>query len=556
MANLAQLRALLATRNNLAGADALARPALDFRHVAADHREVKPGSLFLARQGLTVNSHERIPAALAAGAAAVMGAESRPQFQARCRQAGCAPVPYLQVRQCQAAFAQAAALAFDFPARRLITVGVTGTNGKTTTLGLLASILRQTSLPSGAGGAGPGQPSRVGVISTVGIACGDATRPAGLHVTTPNAWAIQRALADMLAAGCRYALLECTSHGLDQHRADETELDVAGVTRITHEHLDYHGSFARYVKAKCGILELLADKPGACVAVQADDTAARAALAARGRALRARRRHAIRTMTYGLAGAESDYVASDLEVRTEGLRLAVQGPGLSPQTVQSSLVGHFNGDNILLAFALSHALGATPAQIQSGVKRFPGVPGRMQRIEMGQAFLAIVDFAHTPHGLECALSSLRRLMQQAPRPGKLIAVFGSAGQRDTAKRALMGEVGARLADHVIVTAEDPRTEDAEAICQEIVAGVRRGTGQARWDIVPDRACAMERAVELAVAGDVVAALGKGHERSMCFGETEYAWSDQIAMESALRKRLGLPMTTGHEFIYGLPSHAR
>lgn len=556
MATLAQLRALLATRNNLAAADALARPELDFRHVAADHRAVKPGSLFLARQGLTVNSHERIPAALAAGAAAVMGAEAPSQFQARCRQAGCAPVPYLQVRQCQSAFAQAAALACGFPARRLTTVGVTGTNGKTTTLGLLASILQQTPIPSRAGDAGPGPPSHVGVISTVGIACGNARRQVGLHVTTPNAWDIQRALADMVAEGCQYALLECTSHGLDQRRADETELDVAGVTRITHEHLDYHGSFARYVEAKCGILDLLADAPGACVAVQAEDAAARAALAARARALQARRRHAIGTMTYGGAGAGSDYVASAPEVQAEGLRLAVRGPGLSPQTVQSSVMGHFNGDNILLACALGHALGATPAQIRNGVKRFPGVPGRMQRIEMGQAFLAIVDFAHTPHGLECALSSLRRLLRQAPRPGKLIAVFGSAGRRDTAKRALMGEVGARLADHVIVTAEDPRTEDAEAICREIVAGMRRGAGQAQWDIVPDRAGAMERAVALAAAGDVVAALGKGHEQSMCFGETEYAWSDQIAMESALRKRLGLPLGIGHEFIYGLPSHAR
>lgn len=551
MATLDQLRALLATRNNLAALAALTRPGLEFDHVAADHREVRPGSLFLARHGLTVDSHECIPAALAAGAAAVIGAESRAQFKTRCRQAGCAPTPYFQVRQCQSAFAQISALAFGFPARNLITVGVTGTDGKTTTLGLLASILQQAPRDNG-----PERPSRVGTISTVGIStAGRAARPTGFHVTTPNAWDIQRALADMLAAGCRYALIECTSHGLDQRRADETDLDAAGVTRITHEHLDYHGTFARYVEAKCGILELLVDKPGVCVAVKADDAAARAALTARAAALRERRRHPIRTVAYGAAAAESDYVASGLETRADGLRLVAQGPGFPPRTVQSSLMGHFNADNILLALALGHALGATPDQIARGIRHFPGIPGRMQRIDMGQDFLALVDFAHTPHGLECALSALRRLLQQAPRPGKLIAVFGSAGQRDVAKRALMGAVGARLADHVILTAEDPRTEDVEAICQEIADGVPRGTGRARWDIIPDRAWAMERAVELAAPGDAVIALGKGHERSMCFGETEYAWSDQVAMESALRKRLGIAMT-GNEFIYGLPSAGR
>ena len=548
MANLDDLHALLQARGNRFDSGLLRQPDLPISHVTWSHTSVRAGSLFVAKRGLIVDGHDFITPAIAAGAQSVMGTESAHQFRMRCQQAGVIPTPYLQVRDSQSAYAQAAALFFGFPAHQLRTAGITGTDGKTTSTALLTWLLAEA-----------GQ--AVGAISTVGITRPSCVQESGFHVTTPDAWEVQRQLRHMVDEGCRYAVLECTSHGLAQHRVDETALDVAGVTSITHEHLDYHGTFERYLQAKCSLLDLLTDTPDAdrkpAVILNADDARATAAMQARMEVLAPMRRVPVQVYLYGQerkspAGPIA-YRASRIKLAPQGLQFWVEGPEQRVWHLQSRLLGQFNVSNILLALAMGHALGLSPAQIQRGVHSFAGVEGRMQRIDLGQDFLAVVDFAHSPGSLESALVTLRACRPTAIRTrGRLITVFGCAGLRDQAKRQLMGAVSAQQSDYVIVTAEDPRTECLAEICAAIADGIRSADTTTPWEIVPDRALALERAVSLAASGDIVAAFGKGHERSMCFGETEYAWSDQRAMTHALRKRMGLAVPED-DFVYQLPT---
>jgi UDP-N-acetylmuramoyl-L-alanyl-D-glutamate--2,6-diaminopimelate ligase len=246
--------------------------------------------------------------------------------------------------------------------------------------------------------------------------------------------------------------------------------------------------------------------------------------------------------TYGIpnhSASRLDVAATGIEYAPDRTRFRMRWWG-GELPVETTLIGEFNVYNVLCAATVALALGIDPVAIQAGIRKRTGILGRMQRMEAGQPFLAVVDFAHTPISLENALRTLRPLVGTTPdgRPGRLIAVFGSAGLRDREKRYLMGEVAGRLADFTVITAEDPRTEDLAEICREIERGVTQRVDASRYTIVFDRAEAIRYAVNLAQAGDVVAAFGKGHERSMCFGETEHPWSDQDAMLAALRERPG------------------
>lgn len=551
MPNLDRLRALLDQRGNLASTETLTRPALQFSRVCTDSRQSRAGCLFVAHAGLTANGHDFVPQALQAGAVAVLGTETRRRFRDRCLKSGCAPVPYFQVKNSAAAMAQAAALAAGFPARDLNTAGITGTDGKTTTAALLASILRA---PEGRKAGTEAEPAhRTGLICTLGVSTGGPLRDSGFHVTTPDAVQVQEALKAMKDAGCRYAVLECTSHGLDQSRVEETELSVAGVTNVAHEHLDYHGRFESYLAAKTRILGLLSDRQGVHAILNGDDEVSCDAMARTAAALNVSRAHPIETSCYSLRTERGcAYRGSNLTEDAAGMNFAMASPNGDPVRLQTSLWGEYNVCNALLAASMAATLGASPSRIRNGLAGFKGVPGRMERLAMGQPYAAIVDFAHSPQALENALRAIRRHLRLQRGGGRVIAVYGSAGLRDSAKRGLMGAVGARWADHVIITAEDPRTENLDSICGEIREGFETAGGSASCEIVPDRARAMERAAEMAEPGDAVAAFGKGHERSMCFGETEYPWSDRQALELAIARQLGLPSDSGH-FVHRLPT---
>ena len=479
-------------------------------------RQVQPGTLFVAIQGGTVDGHRFIPDALARGAATVVGTADL------AAEAAGWPAPYVRVADARLALATLAAALHGYPSRTLRLIGVTGTDGKTTTTNLIYHILRSAGL-------------QAGMISTIGAKIGDDDLDTGLHVTTPDAPDVQRYLAQMRDAGCEIAVLETTSHGLHQGRVAAVDFDVAVVTNVTHEHLDYHGSWDAYLDAKATLFRGLTGSAGKqrpdgstqpkAAVLNADD-ASYAALNALPADLQ---------LSYGVETATADLHASQIDYRPDRTTFVAHTPAGSA-TVDLPLAGPFNVYNCLAAIGAGLAVGLPLAQIVAAVATMPGVDGRMERIDCGQDFTAIVDFAHTPVSLQRALEAVRPMTA-----GRVITVFGSAGLRDVQKRSLMAETSVRLADMTVLTAEDPRSESLDTILAQMAAGARRAGGVEEHDFVriPDRVDAIRTAVNLARSGDVVIVCGKGHEQSMCFGAVEHPWRDQPVVRWALERRLGL-----------------
>lgn len=489
----------------------------DITLITADSREVVPGALFVARRGETVDGHAFIPQALQRGAAAVVTEGEG--------EASSTSAAFIAVSDSREALAWLAAAWHGFPARRLVMIGVTGTDGKTTTATLIHSILRAAGL-------------RAGLISTVGAIIGEETLDTGFHVTTPEAPDVQRYLAQMVAAGFTHCVLEATSHGLHQRRVAACEFDVAVLTNVTHEHLDYHRTFEHYRAAKALLFAGLASaapKPGIIKTgvLNADDDS----FDYFSRAFAGKR------LAYSLRST-ADLVARQLRFAPDATHFDVSISTLdSPISLSTPLVGAFNVSNCLAALAATvGALGLPPAAAQRGLAELRGIPGRMERINLGQPFTAIVDFAHTPNALRRALETAREMLRASAARARVIAVFGSAGLRDIEKRRLMAETAAELADLTVLTAEDPRTESLTGILEMMAYGARSrgGVEGATFFRVPDRGEALRFAVRLAQSGDIVLACGKGHEQSMCFGVTEYPWDDRTALRAALAERLGLP----------------
>ncbi len=509
-----RLSALLAALPSLQVNTAAGDP--DIAAITADSRQVRPGSLFVAVRGDTADGHQFIPDAIARGAAGIVAEHPYPDTTV---------LPYILTLSSRESLAWLAAAWNGFPARRLVMLGVTGTDGKTTTASLIHSILLAAGLPAG-------------LISTISAVIGDETLDTGFHVTTPDALEVQAYLARMVAAGLTHCVLEVTSHGLAQHRVTGCEFDVAAVTNITHEHLDYHKTYENYRAAKGLLFTSLATSaakaggPAKAAVLNADDGSApylESLLASS---------PAVRLIRYRLA-PPAEVWASEAAHSPAGLHFVARGAGIAIP-VKSALVGAFNASNCLAAVAVTAAaLGLPPDAVQRGIEALPGVPGRMERIDLGQPFTALVDFAHTPNALRRALETARELLAPGSA-GRVIAVFGSAGLRDVDKRRLMAQTSAQLADVTILTAEDPRTESLEAILAMMAEGAQQqgGVEGQTFFRVPDRREAIRLAVRLARPGDVVLACGKGHEQSMCFGVVEYPWDDRVALRSALAERLG------------------
>ncbi len=476
--------------------------------IVFDSRQVEPGFVFIPLVGLTADGHQYIRAALKNGAVAVVGSQPLDKPD----------IPYVQVADTRFALAHLAAAFYDFPARQLTVIGVTGTDGKTTTSTLIYNILQAAGL-------------KAGLISTVSAVIGSEEIDTGFHVTTPEAPDVQRYLAQMVSAGLTHVVLEATSHGLDQQRVAACEFDIGVVTNITHEHLDYHGSYEAYRAAKARLFTGLSEthpkaQGNPRLAVLNRDDASYPYL---------RQVTPVRQVSYGLQ-AGADIWAEDIHQDAAGLNFTAHGPGFA-FPVASELVGLYNVSNLLAAIsAAAVGLGMAPGAIASGITRMHGVPGRMERIDLGQDFTALVDFAHTPNALKVTLETARQMTA-----GRVLAVFGSAGLRDRAKRRMMAEVSAGLADMTVLTAEDPRTESLDGILAEMAeAAVSKGGVEGvTFFRVPDRGQAIQKAVDLARPGDLVVACGKGHEQSMCFGTVEYPWDDRTALRAALCARLGI-----------------
>ena len=479
--------------------------------VAYDSRRVKPGNVFVACSGGTADGQEFIPQALSAGAEAVVGEREQPGL----------PVPYIRVPDARRALGLISAAWFGFPTRRMVLIGVTGTDGKTTTVNLIFSILKAAGI-------------RAGMINTVGAMIGGLEMDTGFHVTTPDSPALQGYLARMAQAGLTHCVLEVTSHGLAQQRLAGCDFDVAAVTNITHEHLDYHGTFEAYRAVKAGLFAGLGTAPA-----KTFFPARMAVLNADDPSFEYLRGHVnVPVVTYGRR-CKADFAGEDVRTTADGIRMKVRtADGAYP--VESGLTGVYNVENILAAMTVAVAgLGVDPQMAAEGVAAMPEVPGRWEKIDLGQEFAAIVDFAHTPNALRAVLEAVRT---QTQGQGRVIAVFGSAGLRDREKRPRMASAGIDLADLTVLTAEDPRSEALSSILEEMAAGARsRGGVEGKTFFrIPDRGAALRFAVQSARKGDVVIACGKGHEQSMCFGEVEYPWDDRRALRAALAGRLGVP----------------
>jgi UDP-N-acetylmuramoyl-L-alanyl-D-glutamate--2,6-diaminopimelate ligase len=380
------------------------------------------------------------------------------------------------------------------------------------------------------------------MLSTVNAVIGDEVLDTGFHVTTPDAHDVQRYLAKMVEAGLTHVVLETTSHGWSQYRVDGCEFDIGAVTNITHEHMNEHGSYENYRAAKARLfssLEVTSEKPQGnprLAVINRDDVKSFDFL---------NNFINVNKLNYGLGG-EADVRAVDIAYSPSGIRFTAQSRDFKVE-VTSKLVGAYNVSNCLAALtATIYGLGIKPEIAAQGIASLEGIPGRMECIDMGQNFTAIVDFAHTPNALKSALEAARDLTPN-PSPERrgerahVIAVFGSAGLRDKEKRRMMAETSAELADLTVLTAEDPRTESLEGILEEMAAGARSrgGTeGESFWR-VPDRGEAIRFALRLARPGDIVLSCGKGHEQSMCFGAREHLWDDRTAMRAALSEYLGL-----------------
>ncbi|MBN1310045.1 MAG: UDP-N-acetylmuramoyl-L-alanyl-D-glutamate--2,6-diaminopimelate ligase [Anaerolineae bacterium] len=483
--------------------------------VVEDNRKVQPGGIFVARSGQSFDGHAYIPAAVQQGAVVIVGERSLAEV-------ACS-VPYVQVADGGIALAYLAAARLDFPARKLVMIGVTGTDGKTTTSNLIYSILKEAGI-------------KAGMISTVSAVLGDEEMDTGLHVTTPTSPEVQGYLDRMVQSGLTHCVLEATSHGLAQHRVAACDFDVAVVTNIQHEHLDFHGTWENYRDAKASLFRSLmqgvrkTQVPDKLAVINLDDSLSAEFLLSI---------PADHQFCYALGEQPGLYTFAHEIHYGPAATYLVANVDNQTLAVESALVGEFNVSNMLAAMTATHGLGISLQAIKSGIEKVQGIPGRMERIDEGQDFLAIVDFAHTPNALCRALEAARLMIAPA---GRVIVVFGCAGLRDPEKRVMMGHIAAQLADLTVITAEDPRTESLEEIMATTAAAcVRKGCveGDTFWR-VPDRGEAIFKAVKMARSGDIVLSCGKGHEQSMCFGEVEYPWDDRQAMRAALR---GSPLGT-------------
>jgi UDP-N-acetylmuramoyl-L-alanyl-D-glutamate--2,6-diaminopimelate ligase len=448
------------------------------RGITDDSRAVSAGTLFVAVRGSTADGHAYLGDAERKGAVAAL-----------VETPGSTPLPALVVRDGRRAAAVAAAAAYGNPADHLTLVGVTGTNGKTTTVGMIRHLLDRPD-------------RRAASIGTLGVLLGSegSEVPGGAGLTTPGPVELQRVLRDLVDRGVRAVAMEVSSHSLDQRRVEGLRFAAAVFTNLTRDHLDYHSTMEAYLAAKARLLDHLG--PQGVAVVNADDPAW------------GELRASSRTITFSTAGADADVRVDDVTFDAGGSRgtLAIEG---ARAPVRLPLLGEFNVANAAGAAAAAHALGMSLDEIAQRIATIPQVPGRLEIVHERPTVLR--DYAHTPDSLERALAAMRPFAA-----GRLIVVFGAGGDRDPGKRPEMGRIAEAGADVAIVTSDNPRTEDPERIIDDIEAGMTRG----RHERIVDRREAIARALEIAGPDDVVLLAGKGHETYQIRGTTKYPFDER------------------------------
>ena len=480
------------------GAQASIPPAaedLEIRQIAADSRKVKPRALFFALHGAQSDGNAFVRDAVSRGAAAIASEETVPAFIP-------SSVAWICVREARKALAVTAANFFRHPAEALQLVAVTGTNGKTTTSSLVDSIVKA----SGA---------KTGLFGTIAYhtPLGEYSAPN----TTPESVDLQGLLAEIRDAGGRFAVLEASSHSLAMERVWGCHFAAAVFTNLTREHMDYHKTFEDYFAAKRKLFEGTGAGAPDVAVINADD--------AYGKRLTGL---AKKTVTYGLE-SDADITTKKFQLTFNGLAFTAQTPNGKVQ-VASPLVGRINVYNILAAIGAAQALRLSAEIIQDGIRSLESVSGRFQRIDLGQPYFVIVDYAHTDDALENLIRTARELNPK----GRIITLFGCGGGKDRTKRPVMGEVTGRLSDLTILSSDNPRSEDPLKIISDIIVGLQKTSG--KYLIEPDREKAIGAAMDEARAGDIVLLAGKGHENCQILADRTLEFDDRDVARRALRGR--------------------
>lgn len=481
------------------GAQLKGNPNAEIKDIVQDSREVTNGAMFVAMEGLHVDGHKFIPGAIADGAVAVMTTRKADEIGTE------TDISVLTVPDIDAALKMMVPWFYGYPAQKMRMVGITGTNGKTTTSYLVRHLLRAAG-------------HRVGIIGTIQNMIEDEVIPT--HNTTPNIIDLQRLLARMYKEGMTHVVMEVSSHALDMGRVVGCEYDTAAFSNLTQDHLDYHGTMENYCLAKAKLFESLsaeAKKPNKKAIVNIDDPAGQVMLD------HAKCGH----VTYSVKDENASLRALDIKLTGTGASFTVQGD-FGQVKINLKITGLFNVYNVLAAIGCALSEGVSLKVIEENLPLFNGVPGRFEAIDKGQKFGVVVDYSHTPDGLENVLRAAREIAEN-----RVLVVFGCGGDRDRTKRPIMGRIAAELADVVVVTSDNPRSEDPDFILSEIVPGVEEKIGGKQYEVIADRRHAIFRAIKLAQEGDMVVIAGKGHEDYQILKDKTIHFDDREQAREAL-----------------------
>lgn len=484
---------------------------IDVTSIEYDSRVVHEGSLFVAVPGFKTDGHAYLGRALEQGAQAVaVQADHEAHWRAIVEEGG---ADVLILDDTRAGLARLSAAFFGFPARKLGVIGISGTDGKTSLAHLVAHVLNASG-------------RKTGLISTAECRIGDRLLPDTGRFTTPEAPQVQEMLSQMVEAGCRWAVIEATSHGLALHRVDECEYDIAALTNIGTDHLDFHGSQEEYVAAKRRLFEMLdtsVDKGMQKWAVLNTDDPFSVTLRAATKAV---------PLGYSASPSSPGALLTATNATPRGWRINFGlAMGADVRFVRFPKPGAFNVSNALAAFGIALAAQLSPDQIVTALESWPGAPGRMEFIDEGQPYTVLVDFAHAPESLRRVLQLLRETVR-----GRIIAVFGCIGEHDRERRPGMAKAAAELADYTFITDDNPYSEDRDAILREIADGMRAAGKREGHDfsVVPDRREAIAQAIAMAVDEDAVLLAGKGHEREVHLADSVYPCDDREVSRQVLR----------------------
>ena len=491
MKHLQELASLIPNAR-LSGSDA------EITSIERDSRRISEGALFVCIAGAHVDAHSFIPNAARAGARAILTERET------------ADVPeglsVLHVPDLPAALDVIVPYFYDYPARSMRVIGITGTNGKTTTSYLVRAILRHAG-------------KRVGLIGTIQVMMEDEVFPTAN--TTPDVIVMQQLLAQMRVRGMDAVVMEVSSHALDQGRVAGIEFDTAVFTNLTQDHLDYHKTMENYARAKAHLFDLVSEtgtKAGKTAVLNADDAASET--------MRAHTHCPV--ISYGVEH-NADLAARDVHLAQDGMELTLARGDAESVKLHIGITGLFNVYNVLAATGAALAENVPAVDIVAALRAFTGVPGRFELVRAGQDFSVIVDYAHTPDGMENVLRTAR-----AVTAGRIIAVFGCGGDRDRTKRPIMGRMAAELADIIVLTSDNPRTENPAAILDEVETGVLPVIGAKPYEKLVDRRTAIFHAIEAAKTGDTVVILGKGHETYQILKDETIHFDDRETAREAIR----------------------